>query len=364
MNRTIRWITTLWLLAGFGSAGATDFCVTNSAELQSALSSADSNSQNDLIRVAEGFYTAPSGGFLYDGPDTSNLTISGGWTEFFGNPCGIQFSVNPYATMLDGDDLWQVMQIIARGAANITVSHLTFGNGWSAGEGSSGGGLEIYGWTDYNGIVRVEYTAFLSNHARFGSALSIGRGSKVTVRNSMFLLNVSEYRHTVSIVNNDATGVYFHNNSVLYNESERTDEFALGGVYISVGGSSQAFVANNLIWGNELNSMDFNGDGFRYYVNNNQDNPPDFADQSANNHSIAPRFAGGLLNFRLHHTSELVNKGRMPPEIFPIPVPFWAAWSLGDTDFSGQLRVTGPVVDIGAYEAIPPDDLIFFNGFF
>ncbi len=93
MNRIILLIV-LVMITSTTAATAAEFCVTNSAQLQASLDAAETNGQSDTIRIATGSYEVPlSGGFVYNslapvGGDDHNISVIGGWTEFFGNPCG------------------------------------------------------------------------------------------------------------------------------------------------------------------------------------------------------------------------------------------------------------------------------------
>lgn len=52
--------------------------------------------------MAESAYTTRGVAFDYNANDGYDLTISGGWSEFFGNDCGQQISTNPFITAIDG----------------------------------------------------------------------------------------------------------------------------------------------------------------------------------------------------------------------------------------------------------------------
>ncbi|MEN1728700.1 MAG: hypothetical protein AAGJ52_09690, partial [Pseudomonadota bacterium] len=57
-----------------------DFCVTTSAELQAALTTARDNGEHDMIRVAQGSYPAPVQGFVFaplPSEDDFDLVLAG-----------------------------------------------------------------------------------------------------------------------------------------------------------------------------------------------------------------------------------------------------------------------------------------------
>lgn len=91
----------LVIFLAFGTAGAQTFCVANSADFQSALTSSAGNGQDDEIRLQSGTYAILSGvPFTYDtsaGRESSSLAISGGWAA----DCLSQ-TVNPALTRLVG----------------------------------------------------------------------------------------------------------------------------------------------------------------------------------------------------------------------------------------------------------------------
>ena len=82
---------------------AANLCAESAAQLQTHLDTADSNSQDDTIQITTGQHMVSE--FMYFGSANNedfDLTISGGWTEFFGNPCGQQLSASAFDTVLNG----------------------------------------------------------------------------------------------------------------------------------------------------------------------------------------------------------------------------------------------------------------------
>ncbi|MDQ1240632.1 MAG: hypothetical protein QG577_2818, partial [Thermodesulfobacteriota bacterium] len=71
-------ISFLWLfLIPTFSSGA-NFCVTTGTELQTALTTAASNGEDDTIKIVQGTYT---GNFVYAFSEANNLTVEGGYTS-------------------------------------------------------------------------------------------------------------------------------------------------------------------------------------------------------------------------------------------------------------------------------------------
>ena len=119
------------LLMLSSAASAATFCVSTSNELVTALAAAETNNQDDEIRLRAGTYSAPSGGFRFrngiiSGGDDADIRISGNWSVFFGNPCGIQLSLDPFDTVLDGNFSTRVMEIVPRANTAVHVSLLAF----------------------------------------------------------------------------------------------------------------------------------------------------------------------------------------------------------------------------------------------
>ena len=337
-------------------AKAAEFCATTSQELQSALDTARDNGQNDFIRIATGSY---EGGFSYGGAEDFDLTIMGGFTEFFGNPCG-QRTGGPFETILDGDTMDQVFLLQAFGDSDIKISYLTFINGIA----DRGAGLEVRTFENFVGDVLVEYTAFINNEGNFSSALTMSRGRKLTVRNSVFVANESTVgTGTVNMISNDRLGVYFNNNTMINNTMSGTGNASHAGLRVFTSGSSKIFVANNLMQGNEGADVRVSSGGdTSYFYNNNVGSIIGAFDVVDRNISSAPIFEGGFFNYTPALESGEVNKGRRSPTIVPIPIPFEFNWSIGSTDFNGNPRVQDGRVDIGAFEAVP-EIPIFENGF-
>lgn len=337
---------------------AAEFCVTTTQELHDALAVADSNSEDDLIKIAAGNY---SGGFYYNGDMDFDLTIRGGWTPFFDNPCFFAGN-SAFETVLDGNNTERVMEIGFFGSSNVHVSHITFINGDSNPE--HGGGLEIR-TTNPNptGRTLIENNVFINNKGGFVAALKANGGDRITVRNSLFVGNQATNSNQGSVVdlNNSSHGIYFNNNTVLNN--------TINGIVNKVGvrlvaNGSGAFVANNILWNNDgadLRLLRINETESMLF-NNNIEEIVGVFDNQANNYSIEPQFESGFLNFQPTLDSIEINRGGTPPPFIPVPTPFGFEWGLGDTDINGNARVQDGKVEIGAFEAAP-EVPIFINGF-
>ena len=173
---------------------AATFCVSTSAEFQNALSTAESNGEDNLIKVRLGNYSLTNG-LIYEANSDNNLEISGGWSFFFGNFCGIQSSKNPYLTELNGGSVTRILRIIPGKFTDIKISYLTFSEGFigaSSLSGLSGAGIDMVidnssEMTAYDGNVSILHNVFMSNEAVDFSAVNVS-GNKIIFQNNLYKL--------------------------------------------------------------------------------------------------------------------------------------------------------------------------------
>ena len=346
---------------------AEEFCATTSQGLQNALDQARSNGQDDVIRVAAGTYYGPGstfGGYFFNASEEHHLTITGGFYDFFGNPCGISFN-NPLDTVIDGNSSMRSMYIRLEPNSNLTVTNLSFANGFA----TSGAGLTVGRDADTNitGEVMINRVGFFNNQANTIAALYVDDGAVIRVQNSLFYGNHHASNRSIVRLRNQAQGVYFINNTV-------ADNLLIGGggtsgsaLHLFVYDDAGAFVANNLFWNNETNDdVLLSGDSQtnRYLLNNNvlTYNSSGIFNVISDNFSSTPEFQPGLMNYLPALNSGEINSGRGTPFFVPIPTPFHLDWNYGDMDFNGAPRVEHGRVDVGAFEALETEP-IFENGF-
>ncbi|MGA7296321.1 MAG: hypothetical protein WBW92_02260, partial [Rhodanobacteraceae bacterium] len=215
---------------------AAEFCVTNGIELDNALADAATNGEDDTIKLHTGTYQADLFSFEYNaanvtGGDDNDLTIIGGYSDFFMNPCGQRVLDDPLLTVLDGNGSSRVLKIDTRAHGNVTVRLLAFIDGNAS--GSYGGGLYINALDGASGTITVERNVFDSNLARYGGGLSVASRSGgfglVRVVNNLFIHNHAESDGNIAAANlanlddhgfADARAIYFVNNTVLANVAE------------------------------------------------------------------------------------------------------------------------------------------------
>jgi len=97
------------------------FCVSTPSELQSALTTAESNGQDDIIRIVQGTY---HGNFVYASTEPYGVTIEGGY-----NLGCVSRVVNPDNTVLDGNGSGRVLYLLASNIGSFVVDSLTIRNG-------------------------------------------------------------------------------------------------------------------------------------------------------------------------------------------------------------------------------------------
>lgn len=358
-------------LSMVGPSLAATFCVATVAELKSALSTASTNGQDDQIRIKSGDYLINSSNDLrYYINEDRDLSISGGWSDFNQFNCLVQ-SISPLSTTLDGDDQFMLLRLVDHSgspdiSAHFSISNLTFANG-SVDSSYFAPALTIY-WPDiqHSGTILIDRVLFYGNDGANTSAIKIHHGDRVTIRNSVFAYNRSgSGQGAVNINMHDTnTGVYFVNNTVMSNYHSNTSPGPLTSAGLIVTNVNNAFITNNLLWGNDGPDLSLMLEGPHYYLYNNNIGATAgaTADLESGNLSAPPMLAPQILNFTPQPGSPLINKGRTMPEIIPFPTPFHLGWNHGSSDFDGFSRVIGGRIDIGAVEA-PPEVPIFEHGF-
>ncbi|MGJ8663331.1 MAG: hypothetical protein ACSHWU_06760 [Marinicella sp.] len=362
--KTYKLLTTFFLTMTF-NLHAAEFCANTGAGIQAALTIAQSNNQHNVIKIVEGSYTTPGSEFSYSEGAGWDLTISGGWTEFFGNTCGQQLSGDPWNTVLDGDSTTRIMNIRSGGNSEITISNLTFINGGNAAL-SAGGGLRFWhasGFT-HTGQVNIERSIFINNQAEKASAITFySSGERSYFRNNIFTLNESTNgNNTIEINQDSGSGIYFTNNTVFDNSGDASNNF--GGLQVYTATGSETLIVNNILYNNGNRDLHLSFSGDVYLKTNNIGNLFGTTPiESTGNISAPPHFVPGLFSYTPASYSQLLNAGTKPCSTCPLPIPFDEFWILGTVDILGDIRVQHGRVDIGAIESPHESELIFVNGF-
>lgn len=315
-------------------ARGAEMCAPSPAGIEFALAVAQSNAQDDFIRIVAGTHALTTN-LHFATAEPHGLTISGGWNE----DCTLQTEAT---STLDGGDAHWILRLYSSVATPISVSRLTFLDGRIQNGGSHrGAGLSVQS----AGSVFVERCRFYLNESSgWVGGLSVMSAGMLVVRNNVMLGNRAMLNAGAELIGNGAEA-YVVGNTVVANTA--TEANAAGGLY--VGGSAHFNLGNNLLWSNS--AVDLRNVAIGSLVQHNdfdvRDGQP-FGPGSGGNLSVAPAFATGLLDLHLDPHSPLVNAGLDAPP-----------GGSGSSDADGRPRAQGAHVDIGAYET----DVIFHGPF-
>jgi hypothetical protein len=337
---------------------AATFCATTTNELQTDLTTAASNNQDNTIDVHLGNYAVPAGGFVYNVIDPSanyNLDLEGGWYGSSPGQCLVQ-EFTGAETVLDGQNTDPVMNIQTGNntTGNITVRYFTF----QYGMGDPPALLIVA--HNSTGAIRVENSLFRGNNIKTDNQDDeiVAVASYVGViyfldnaivdnvgfpGNSGFDVALSLYSGDIA----DMYAVYMNNNTIAGNTA--TDASPLIGFYAN--GNGMFTVSNNIVW-----------DGSATDVYNYSGNAPNmiFANNDVDGFFATPAQSGDIIkdpkfinpvngNFRLMGDSPARDAGENSPP-----------GTTRNVDLDGNPRVVFGTVDMGAYEI---QDEIFVDGF-
>ena len=307
---------------------ASTYCVNTSEELQTALSEAGSNGENDIIQVVQGFYETFGYMFQYYTDENFDLQMLGGYNT----ACQTRV-LDPSNTVLDGRKENRVIRLLPD---NNTSGALHF-QGFTVQNGQavryeSGGGLYIAGSADHSGNVIVDHNIFVNNHTEyFGGGLAGGSDTGVTrIEDNLFVNNSADIAHGGASLTCNGPA-YVGNNTVSDNTAPEE-----GG--LRLGGKGPSTMSNNIFYGNTGGDLILSSSGI-ILINNNIDSQKGAADPlSSGNMKAAPTFVRDG-SYRLKSDSTLIDAGNNA-----------TAGKLTGTDLDGYNRIFNNTVDIGAYE--------------
>lgn len=325
------------------------FCVGNSAQLQSALSTSASNGQDDSVRVKSGIYTGTGAtvAFAYSTSEDFDLNILGGYFDVGAVLCGGR-SQDPSLTVISGSGVRQALRLTPASGTSGTmrIDRLTVRDGNAL---ERGGGIQA-GLNGFVGRIVIERVYFDHNHAAFGGGLSIGGNGVVSVRNNLFNGNTASSgaagaEVTINAANSNLVSVEIGNNTVFGGHCDGS--CSTGGIVLS--GTVHGVLFNNLFAlndGNDVHILLATTD--IDLIHNNINQLAGTPGQQIGNLNFAnPQFVDFLADdFRLKEISAMRNAGD-------------DTYALGTDAFDGADRVLEGAVDIGAYEVQP----LFANGF-
>lgn len=237
------------LIATLGACplNAAVFCPANSADLATALQTAESNGENDQIRLGAGPYEAPDhAGFRIRAERGRRLSISGRWAGFF-MPCEVQLFVFPTGISANSSRRGRVLTLdYSEGFdEDIIISDVVLYNGYS--EDKQGACLDAVIPAGHGDLVldRVEVKA-CEHRGDHGAAVSVRNlgVSTVLIRNSI----VSQNTTTGSTIDVAASGravFRLYNNTVVGNRFHSRAE--LPAVRVSSADGAIMSLFNNVI---------------------------------------------------------------------------------------------------------------------
>ena len=212
---------------GHGAASAAMLCVSTAADLTSALLTAATNGETDIIQMVQGTY---QGHFTYISSEPHGLTLEGGYLA----GC-VSRSVEPSTTVLDGLGVGPVFILRADQEGPVTVDGVTLQHGGGGGS-TAGVSLTAQGnLTLMNNLIRYNagYPSDMTD------AVDLVSGATLTVANST--LTANGYAFYSSVVMNGDT-VIVANNTITGNTSRFT-----GGLVVD---GNAVLVTNTVISGN------------------------------------------------------------------------------------------------------------------
>ena len=334
-----RCVLVFFAMLACAPATAHIWCVSTAADLRAKLLLAQSNGEDDTIKLVRGTYATGSNTFQFLSTETFGLAINGG----FDAGC-TQSSQDPRGTILDGGNAVQVF--IGEIKGNLALRYLTIQNGKN--DDSAGGGFYVHGVGAGSSVV-LGINILRNNSSAYATCVgSIVTEGAVHINGNLIVENHTPAAGGLSVDAGASSLVYVTNNTIANNT---TGSAASGFVY--VGGSNTAvpgaYFTNNIMWNNVAGSdVQFFGTGMQF---NNNDIHVIAGFQTAGsglNVSVDPGFVSSS-DYHLAATSPLLGTGTFTPP-----------GGLPTVDLEGHARDSNGDVDLGAYER---GDEIFADAF-
>jgi predicted outer membrane repeat protein len=331
--KAFRLVLLAGVLLGWAPAYAATACVNTPLQLALVLIAAESNGEDDLIKVEVGTYLL--GGeldYITAPTETHDLTVFGGWAP------GCLALASSGSSVLDGQHAARALYVVVGTNSRVNIRNLTFQNGNPA--QYAGGASYMSGST--NSILDVESSIFINNQCAttIGGAIYMSAGG-IYLKNSLFIANSGN--STVYIANGYLTEL--NNNTIVGNQLP--NHVGPGAALLLAGGGQYYYLSNNILWNNEGIDL-YDQSGIANFYNNDigvKGGLPPAAE--SNGLSVDPDF-DGFFSVVPAPGSPLVNAGLDSP-----------LGGIGGTDLAGNTRLVGKHVDIGAYETD-----VLFRGLF
>jgi len=325
-------------LLGLSDGRAAVVCVSTANGIQSALTNAVANGQNDTINIVAGTYSL-SAALAFDSSEAHSLALIGGWNA----GCTINTGDD---TIVDGQHLVPLLDL-TNSNGSITVANLTFVAGRT--EAALEAVVQVVSNT---GPIFIDRNTFLGNRSVNGNGAltAYADAGGVHVRGNLVIGNRGALLGNVAVGHGGGES-YVTGNTILNNTTDTAGQ--AGG--LTVGSSGHFTVSNNIIWGN----AGATGSDFSTAVPHSRftndigliGSGTVAPDQVVGEQYVDPQFEPcGLLCFvyELSRNSPLVDAGTDAP-----------AGGQPAVDLVGKPRKLGLHVDIGAYE----NEFIFADGF-
>jgi hypothetical protein len=338
-------LLTLTLALACTQIRAATMCVVagDSLGLQAALASAASNDEDDVIGLQSGQYFMGQNFVLDYNPNTKqhDLTIEGGYEDFFGNPCGIvPTSPDARRTIIDGGEL---RFVLPNGIGSIALSAITIRNMISNNQHPSA--VSITSLAGSSGGVFIRNSMFIGNVSLVSNAINFRvTDGMLVIQNSLFALNASLSGDYPISLNAFAQNGQLCLGAINSSFTRNTSSSAAVGLQAP---SCLTLLGNDILWGNNSPT-----DIEIFYPDNAFLVNDDFGDVSE---------ATGAQVGHLVSVDPLFNSDFSLRDFSPLRDACGASFffSPGEFDVIGNLRAYG-IPDIGAYEI---QDVVFASDF-
>ena len=328
-----------------GTAAAASFCAHSAAEIQTALTAAQANGEEDEIRITTGNYPLAAT-LTYNSSEAHGIFIGGSYDD--AQCAESSLNLGGSGTILDGQHAVRVL-FVASPNGGVGLLGLTLSAGRSS-NGSAGAGAVIAGCL---GCV-VAYNRFSANRVTGTDALAggllINGTTSLEFSNNLFFGNRGVKVGGVVLNFGNGTGIV-KNNTIVANITDTLAD--PGGLFLE--GGMQYQVSSNIVWNNAAAG----GSDFRVAATNTRIGndigivtPGSTAGTVSKELSVDPKFFDcGFLcfGFDLDDGSPLINAGNDAQGGIQLLL-----------DLAGKPRYFAGHVDIGAFEY---NDTIFDNGF-
>jgi hypothetical protein len=182
---------------GHGAASAATACVSTAADLESALLTAATNGETDVIQMVQGTY---QGYFSYTSSEPYGLTLEGGYVA----GC-VSRSVEPSTTLIHGLGVGPVFILRADQEGPVTIDGVTLQNGFGS---NYTPGVSLTA----QGNLTLTHSVFNNNSGEMAGAFELSSEATLILDNSILTGNVSLFTtsgmsgHTIVVTNNTVVG--------------------------------------------------------------------------------------------------------------------------------------------------------------